>query len=66
MYFAWNHGNPQPSCLRGYNLYNPYVEGPKTIIFPGFWGPKEVFESVLDQSSSSSTCPVQLNDRKVN
>ena len=23
-------------------------------------------ESVFDQSSSSSTCPVQLNDRKVN
>lgn len=42
MYFPWNHGKPQPSCLRGYNLYNPYVEGPKTFSFHGFWGPKEV------------------------
>lgn len=25
-----------------------------------------LIESVFDQSSSSSTCPVQLNDRKVN
>ena len=30
-------GTPKPSKFRG---YDPYIEGPKTFIFHGFWGPK--------------------------
>ena len=37
-----------------------------TTIFGNIHIMKYIIESVFDQSSSSSTCPVQPNDRKVN